>query len=290
MTKKIKDNSPRFDRHKYYAIGTLQGNATPADVPERFSNSPVKPLYLSGTDLVGAGMKSCRDFLVSKNCHFRVGSAVHFYEIEYQENNEPPVYKNIFIGSPLPQSTALSEQGLSEKTADGLPVINNIIPNYHTTEYEKLFFKTQSEAIAYYQKCLQDERKQFADERNILTEKLQEKNDEILSLNLQINTLKSENEGLKIKYEEANKYADRIASMTQKEEEAPQGLADKGIAMLDGMLGDGAGIRILESIAMGLSSGIGKGVDKLIGLGVDYAREKGVVKTPQIPEQVEINN
>jgi uncharacterized glyoxalase superfamily protein PhnB len=72
-----------------------------------------------------------------------------------------------------------------------LPVINNILPNTQASEYEKMFFKTQSEAIAYYQKCLQDERKQFADERNILTVKTEEKNDEILSLNLKINELKT---------------------------------------------------------------------------------------------------
>ena len=41
-------------------------------------------------------------------------------------------------------------------------MINNIIPNTQASEYEKMFFKTQSEAIAYYQKCLQEE-------RNILT-------------------------------------------------------------------------------------------------------------------------
>jgi hypothetical protein len=92
---------------------------------------------------------------------------------------------------------AQTENNLSDKTVDGLPVINNIILNTQASEYEKMFFKTQSEAISYYQKCLQDERKQFADERNILTARTDEKNDEILKLNLQINELKSENDALK---------------------------------------------------------------------------------------------
>jgi len=185
MKRKITDTSPKFEKHKSYAIGVLQGNSTPTDVPERFATSPVKPLYLSGTDLVGAGMRTCRDFLLSKNCHFRIGSAVHFYKVEYKNNNEAPIYKNIFIGSPLSQSTATVES-LGDTVKEGLPVINNIIPNNQASEYEKMFFKTQSEAISYYQKCLQDE-------RNILTLKMQEKNDEILKLNLEINTLKSEN-------------------------------------------------------------------------------------------------
>jgi hypothetical protein len=102
MLRKIQDTSPRFERHKSYAIGVLQGNSIPTDVPERFATSPVKPLYLSGTDLIGNGMKTCRDFLVSKNCHFRIGSAVHFYEVEYKDS-DAPAYKNIFIGSPLAQ-------------------------------------------------------------------------------------------------------------------------------------------------------------------------------------------
>jgi hypothetical protein len=179
MSRKIQDTSPKFERQKSYAIGVLQANSTPTDVPDRFAGSPVKPLYLSGADLIGNGMKSCRDFLVSKNCHFRIGSAVHFYEVEYKDN-DAPIYKNIFIGSPLVQASA--EQNLSDKTMDGLPVINNIIPNTQASEYEKMFFKTQSEAIAYYQKCLLEERRQFAEERNLLTTRTDAKNDEILTL------------------------------------------------------------------------------------------------------------
>ena len=295
MAKKTHDTSPRFDRHKSYAIGTLQGNAGVSDVPDRFATSPVKPLYLTGMDLIGAGMRSCRDFLISKNCHFRVGSAVHFYEIEYQHNNEPHIYKNIFIGSPLPQSSVLDlpvseASNLNDRLVKEGHTINNIIPSYGSNEYEKLFFKGQSDSIAYYQKCLQEERKQFVDERNIYTLKQQELNDRILDLNLHINNLKSENESLRIKYEEASKFADRLSQMVQKEEvpptasSEPVGLADKSVAMLDGMLGDGAS----QQIVAGLAAGVGNGFGKLIDLGVDFIREKGLIKSPrQTQEQAD---
>jgi len=268
MVRNIKDTSPRFDRNKSYAIGLLQGSSSPTEVPERFASSPVKPVYLTGTDLLGNGMKSCRDFLTSSNCHFRVGSAVHFYEVEYQEN-DAPIYKNIFIGSPIKPAPTQTETGLNDR-ADG-HIINNIIPNFHTSEYEKMFFRSQDEAIKYYQKCLSEERKDFGNERNIYVSKLEVQKDEILKLNLEINNLKSENESLKIKYEEANKFADRIVEMNKKEDEAPapEGLADKGIAMLDGMLGDGAS----QQIVSGIASGIGNSIGKLMDLGVDYIRD-----------------
>ena len=284
MAKKVIDRSPKFDKSKNYAIGVLIQNAAPSDVPERFSSNP-KPLYLSGTDLLGVGVKSCRDFLISDSCYFKVGSAVHFYEVEYHENNDAPVYKNIFIGSPL-VSQAVTEQGLSDKTQGNGHTINNIIPNSNASEHEKMLFKTQSESISYYQKCLQDERKEFANERNIYSVKINEQNDRILELNLLINTLKAENEALKIKYEEATKFADRLERMGMKEdeEEEPQGLADKGIAMLDGMLGDGAS----QQIVTGLANGIGQGLGKLLDLGVDILREKGFGKKPTEapPQQV----
>lgn len=280
MSRKIPDNSPRFDRSKSYAIGTLQSNASASDVPERFSSSPAKVLYLSGTDLIGAGMRTCRDFLISKNCHFKTGSAVHFYEVEYAQKGEPPTYKNIFIGSPL-QPPSPEVQALSDKTADG-HVINNIIPSYNISEPEKMLFKTQSEAIAYYQKCLQEERKQFADERNIYTLKMQEHSDKILDLNLQINALNATNDALQIKYEEANKFADRLAVMHKEQDSAPaEGLADKGIAALDSMLGDGAS----QQIVAGLATGLGAGIGKLIDFGVDFIRAKGLVNLQQPAEQ-----
>ena len=285
MSRKIKDNSPRFDKNKSYAIGVLQGNSSPMEVPERFASSPVKPAYLTGGELIGNGMQSCRDFLISSNCHFRIGSAVHFYEVEYQEN-DAPIYKNIFIGSPVKPAPIYQEQGLNDRV-DG-HIINNIIPNTHTSEYEKMFFRSQDEAIKYYQKCLQDERKEFNTERNIYVSKLEQQKDDILKLTLEINKLQSENDGLKIKYEESNKFADRIVEMSKKDEVSePEGLADKGIAMIDGMLGDGASQQIIGGIASGLGNGIGK----LIDLGVDYIREKGIVKPsqPQVVEQ-EINN
>jgi hypothetical protein len=272
--RRIQDNSPRFDRNKSYAIGVLQANAGPNDVPERFATSPIKPLYLSGTDLIGNGMRSCRDFLVSKNCHFKVGSAVHFYEVEYSDNNEPS-YKNIFIGSPLPQAV---EQGLNDKTEQ--PVINNIIPSYHTSESEKMLFRTQSEAIAYYQKCLQDERKQFAAERNLYVIKQQEQRDKRLELNLLINRLQSQNEALQIKYEEANKYAERLTSISNTVEQT-EGLADKGIAVLDNMLGEGTS----QQIVTGFETGVGNGIGKLIDFGIDLVKEKGVFKSFQQQEE-----
>ena len=55
-----------------------------------------------------------------------------------------------------------------------------------------------------------------------------------------------------------------------KEEEVPQGLADKTVAMLDGVLGDGAS----QQIVMGLAQGVGSGISKLIDFGVDYFKQK----------------
>ena len=64
-----------------------------------------------------------------------------------------------------------------------------------------MFFKSQSEQISYYQKCLQEERKEFTNERANYGTKLELQKDEILKLNLEINKLHSENEALKIKYD-----------------------------------------------------------------------------------------
>ena len=285
MSRKVKDNSPRFDRNKSYAIGILQGKSLSSDVPDRFAMSPVKPLYLSGTDLIGAGMKSCRDFLLSKNCHFRIGSAVHFYEVEYGSNNDAAVYKNIFIGSPLASSSVV-EQGLSDKADSKFHTINNIIPSYSGGEYEKLFFKSQSDAIVYYQQCLQDARKEFANERSIYSVKLQEQNDKILELNLQIHTLKSLNDSLQIRYEELNKYSERLSSLVKNndalsEVDVPStdGLGDRAGGFIKGILGDEAA----EKMVLSIMSGIGSGVDKLIGLGVDYVKDKGLMKSKQPP-------
>jgi hypothetical protein len=105
--KKIIDNSPKFDKGRYYAIGTLKQHRGTTDVPEGFGDSP-KALHIAGSDLVNAGMHSCRDFLVSSNCHFKLGSAVHFYDVEYRRDGEP-LYTNIFIGSPLVQSPSVVE-------------------------------------------------------------------------------------------------------------------------------------------------------------------------------------
>ena len=147
-----------------------------------------------------------------------------------------------------------------------------------------MFFRSQDEAIKYYQKCLQEERKDFNNERNNFTLKIAEHNDAILKLHLDINILKSDNEGLKIKYDEANKYADRLTQLQQKDPDAePEGLADKSIAMIDGMLGDGAS----QQIVGGIANGIGSGIGKLIDLGVDYIRLKGLAKSPQQMQQVQ---
>ena len=295
MTRKLKDTSPRFDRNKSYAIGLLQGKSLPSDVPERFATSPIRPLYLSGTDLLGNGMKSCRDFLMSSNCHFKIGSAVHFYEVEYKDE-EQPIYKNIFIGSPLQQPIKeqpqvnndhnLVQQSMISDVKEP-PVINNIIPNYYSNEHEKLLFKTQNDAITYYQKCLleerkqfSEERKQFGEERNIYIQKIDIVNDEVVKLNIKINELQSANEGLNIKYDESKKFIERLTDLHDKFVEPPpppipepQGLADKGIAMIDGMLGDGSS----QQIVGGIATGIGNGIGKLIDLGVDYIKDKKIL-------------
>jgi hypothetical protein len=276
--KKIIDNSPKFDKSRYYAIGTLKQNRATTDVPEGFADNP-KALHIAGTDLINAGMKSCRDFLVSSNCQFKLGSAVHFYDVEYRKEGEP-LYTNIFIGSPLLSQNTEPERVLSDGSSTQMHTINNIIPNTNSTEYEKMFFKSQEEAIAYYRKCLDDERKFFSATQIDFTKKIEEYNDRILELNILINTLKAENDALRIKYEETQKFADRLERMTQKEREkeavqdAPQGLGDKAVGMFDGMLGDGASQQLLMSLA----SGLGSGADKLIGLGVDLIRDKVLAK------------
>lgn len=271
MSKKISDNSPKFSKSKYYAIGVLIHNSSSSEVPEHFSLNP-KPLYISGTDLLLSGIKSCRDFLLSDSCYFKVGSAVHFYEVDYHDA-DVPVYRNIFIGSPL---LRVSEPSLSDKSDLVSPTINNIIPaSYNASEHEKMLFKTQSEAINYYQKCLQDERRDFNNERNLYSLKISEQNDKILELNLQINSLKADNESLRIKYDESSKYADRLERLSEKEVVSDGGLADKGVAMLDGMLGDGAS----QQIVAGLASGLGSSVGKLLDLGIDYIRHKGLIKS-----------
>ena len=191
MARKTLDNSPRFDRVRSYAIGSLMNGASVVEVPDKFSMKPVKPLYYSGSDLIGSGMKSCRDFLISSSCPFRDGRVVQFYEVEYSDENETPVYKNIYSGTPLPQPALnMTQQSLSDgfQSKDG-HIINNIIPNNYSSEHEKMLFKTQNEAIAFYQKCLQDERSQFANERIVYTTKIEGQKDEILELNLRINNL-----------------------------------------------------------------------------------------------------
>ena len=96
MARKTLDNSPKFEKSKNYAIGCLMNGASVTEVPEHFSPK-WKPLYLSGTDLIGSGMKSCRDFLTSKNCVFNGGIPVQFYEVEYGAEGDKPEYKNMAL-------------------------------------------------------------------------------------------------------------------------------------------------------------------------------------------------
>jgi cell wall assembly regulator SMI1 len=276
-TKKLKDNSPRFDNEKDYAIGVLKCNAKLDEVPENFSTNP-RHLHYSGSYLSSLGINSCNDFLMSSSCYFQPNSTVQFYEVQRRDDSEP-YYKNIYAGSPMVQAQP-QQQSLSDNKGNAIPSITNIIPTANASEQDKLLYKTQTEQIAYFQKCLQEERKQFNDERTIYTSKQQELNDKILELNLRINTLEAENQLWKMKYEEAQKYMEHLSQLAKPEEEevAPQGLADRAVGMLDGMLGDGASQQIVMSLATGLGSGLGK----LIDFGIDYARQKGVVKpTPQ---------
>ena len=141
MARNTLDNSPRFDRVKSYAIGSLMNGASVVEVPDKFSMKPVKPLYYSGSDLIGSGMKSCRDFLISSSCPFRDGRVVQFYEVEYSDENETPVYKNIYSGTPLPQpALSMTQQSLSDgfNSKEGL-LINNMIPKKSTKKQD--FFK-----------------------------------------------------------------------------------------------------------------------------------------------------
>lgn len=286
MPRKVIDTSIKFDKNKHYCIAKLQNGKEYNEVPEGFSNKP-KPLYFSGTDLINGGIKSCRDFLVQRKVYFEVGSPVSFYEIDSAEGS--PSYNYLFTGTmmqppPEPQiQTQLQPMFLSDGK-DLNHTINNIIPNAPTSEYEKMFFKNQTEQIAYYQKCLQDERKQFDIERVNFGKKIDELNDKILNLNIEKNSLEAENTALKIKYEEASKFADRMQNILKesevKEEEVPQGLADKTVAMLDGVLGDGAS----QQIVMGLAQGVGSGISKLIDFGVDYFKQKN---SPHSVQQIQ---
>ncbi|MDR0927213.1 MAG: hypothetical protein LBO69_05545 [Ignavibacteria bacterium] len=294
---------PKFDKRKYYAIGALQAGTSPTDTPLKFSNKPVPPLHISGADLIAGKMNTAPEFLQSSNCQFKVGKSVYFFEVDY-ENDGDLIYKLIYTGSPLliPQTT-LSD-GKPQAIVDGRPInISQILPpvKEHSAE-NKEFIKSQGDQIKQLTEIGAKDRKEFANERNTFLLKINELNDKIVDLNIEINTLKADKNGLEARLEEKERFIEKLLQMQAelknelKEElqnrsndndvsDEPMGLADKVGAMMNGIdakMGDGASL----SIATHLLGELGKGLNKLVDFGVDWARTKVAVPQVSVPPPI----
>jgi hypothetical protein len=276
---KIKDTTIRFDKNKHYEIGVLQANSSPSDVPERFSQSPRK-LSRSGADLIGLGLKSCRDYLSSDGCnsYFKPNSTICFFEVEY--GNGDPIYKHIYSGTPIPP---LLEKGLSDEGNQSMSPSSMLFPRIpddpSRDASNKLLYQTQSEQISYYRKTLDDLNREFKREQSEHLQKIQDLQSQILDLNITINKLSAENEALKIRYEESSKNADRWASLASRDDDVQPSLGDKAVSVLDNMLGEGTSQMLAGQLIGGLSGGISKGIEFLI----DYARKKKGMESPVLP-------
>jgi len=300
MSRKIKDLTPKFLSSKHYAIGALQNNSSTADVPQRFSQTPVKPVHLSGGDLISNGMKTCNDFLNSSNCHFKVGTTVYFFEVEY--TGDEPKYQVIYSGTPLlrpPASSPLSD-GVATTTADPFNVnVKNIFPE-NSSGSEKLLQKVQSDRVVFLEKSNAEKEKDFAKERQKFMDEIMSLNNKIVELNIELNKKNAEMQVLEMnskielntkdaqikafemRHEEnktrIDKLMDRIELAREQEYEPEQkgGLADR----IDTMMGDGTSTMMLGKLAEGAGTGIGK----LIEFGIEYFSKKKGDKTEPPPE------
>jgi hypothetical protein len=285
---KITNYSPRFDRCKTYAIGTLQDTEAAADTIPKFQKKPTPPIYIAGAELLGIGIRSVQEFLKSANCTFTNGKAVHFYEVEYpsDEGDDEVKYKHIYTGTPLlnPQNTGLSDD-TPQATINGQPVsIQQIIPQPKQNSAEnKEYIKSQGDQIKQLTEIAAKERREFANERTNFLSKIDTLNSSIVELNIRINTLQAEKRGLEIQISEKEKFIEQLTTMRQNEispdDDEPKGLADKvGTVMsaIDIQLGDGAS----GQIAMQLFSQLGEGLNKLVDFGVDWGRKKANIPKP----------
>ena len=259
MRKKT-DLTPRFLGGKFYAIGVLQQHSVASEVPARFAKSPVPAVHLSGNDLLGANIRSAGDFLQSSNCRFKVGSSVHFYEVEY--GTEDPRYTHIYTGTPLLQEQKMNNlsdgsAGINEPNTVN---IKNILPQYEMNrESDKAIQKMQSERISNLEKLIDGKEQEFSKERQERQLKIDELNEKIVELNIEKNTLRAEIQVLSARLEENTKYLERLIPDGEEEDVEPKrgGLADK-IAGMDAVLGDGGTMVLLGKLAEGAGTGIGK--------------------------------
>ena len=134
------------------------------------------------------------------------------------------------------------------------------------------------EEIATLTKINADDRIAFDKERKDFLKKIDELNTQIVNLNIEKNTLTAEKTALEIRYEESQKVMQMLGNKEQEPEpEEPQGLADKAVAVVDTMLGDGAS----QQLVAGLMGGLGEGISKLIDVGIAFAQSKGVLPNTQ---------
>jgi len=273
-------NNTKFDKNKTYAIGELQNHCSPDDAPQRFRKTPTPPIYITGGELHSRGIKTVYDFL-AKNTPFKVGALVYFFEVVY--DNEQQSLKHFFTGSVLTPAhqTSLSDEGEAVQTQaqGGFPVFN--VPNNDASS--KLFLKSQADQIASLTQINASDRQAFDKERKELYAKIDGLNNEIVNLNITINTLTAEKTALEIRYEESQKVMQMLNSKEEPAEEEPQGLADKAVGAIDAVLGDGASSQIVA----GLANGAGSAIPKLLDIGIAWAQSKGLIPVAPAPEPVQ---
>jgi hypothetical protein len=184
--------------------------------------------------------------------------------------------RHFFTGSVLP---LIKQTTLSDDT-EALPTIAqngfSAFANPQNDGNSKLFLKAQSDQIATLTQINASDRLSFDKERKGYLDKVDALNNEIVNLNIRINTLSAEKTALEIRYEESQKVMQMFNSKEQETVEEPQGLADKGVAMIDTMLGDGASMQIVS----GLANGAGAAIPKLLDIGIAWAQQKGIIPTP----------
>jgi cold shock CspA family protein len=217
---------------------------------------------------------------LKNGCPFKIGSTVYFFEVNYADDKQE--LKHFFTGSALPpvsNSNGLSDDGEANQTVEKNNGFAFIAPQDNGAS--KTFVKSQADQIMTLTQINASDRTAFDKERKDYLKKIEEQNKEIVDLNILINTLKAEKTALEIRYEESQRMMQMFNSREPEPvDEEPQGLADKAVATIDTVLGDGASANIIA----GLASGAGAAIPKLLDIGIAWATKKGLIPETPTPE------
>lgn len=275
-TKRISDTSYKFKPNVNYTITAVQKNCRATDGAGRWSTSPVKPVTVMGSVLIGYGIKTAQEYLMSSHCQHPAGTLVHFLEVDYSGNDAD--YKEVFSGTKLanidPVPANLADPAPAAISPAAQPIQTTVFaPSQTNDTLAKQYAKSQGEQILALQK-------QLGELQAESTKKIEALQNEKVELNIEINNLKSDLAVMSARYEEVKSYSDRETDYTE-ETEPPATLADKAVGILYGTFGQEVGNQIVTNLATGL----GNGISKLIELGIDKFSNKSAPVPAALPIQ-----